>query len=89
MFKDTKEGTTHYQDDGCGEPKHNNPKLNQKKIVKKAWAVLNEKNKIIAVELTSSRPKRFTIGTWLFFTDNSNCVPVEISYSIPIKAKKK
>lgn len=24
MFKDTKEGTTHYQNDGCGEPAHNN-----------------------------------------------------------------
>lgn len=23
MIKDTKEGTTHYQDDGCGEPAHN------------------------------------------------------------------
>ena len=23
-FKDTKEGQTHYQNDGCGEPAHNN-----------------------------------------------------------------
>jgi len=22
-FKDTKEGTTHYENDGCGEPEHN------------------------------------------------------------------
>lgn len=23
MFKDTKEGTTHFENDGCGEPEHN------------------------------------------------------------------
>ena len=25
MFKDTKDGQTHYENDGCGEPKHNHP----------------------------------------------------------------
>lgn len=29
MFKDTKEGTTHYQNDGCGESAHNSMPLKQ------------------------------------------------------------
>lgn len=30
MFKETKEGQTHFQNDGCGEPEHNDPPKEEK-----------------------------------------------------------
>ena len=36
-FKDTKEGQTHYQNDNCGEPDHNNPIITQSIAIAKKY----------------------------------------------------
>lgn len=50
----------------------------QKKI--KAWAIIEKRTKkVVAIELRTSKPKRFYVGSWLSYVDcNYPVVPCEI-----------
>lgn len=50
----------------------------------KAWAII-KKGKIMSVEMSTTKPTRFTVGTWLFFIEpdtDVKAVPCEITYKI-------
>lgn len=54
----------------------------KKKI--KAWAILNDKKKVISIEIGRSKPKWFCIGTWQFEVNPNDLVPCEITYRPPL-----
>ena len=56
-----------------------------KKITRKvrAWAILMKDNKIASIELCKAKPKRYTIGTWLFYVyPEDKVIPIEIIYKV-------
>lgn len=61
-------------------------KIHVKKV--KGWVILDNKNKVIAIEIQKSKPKRFTVGTWTFYVTGQPCVPVTISYQLPLPTKR-
>ena len=43
----------------------------KKKIRKiRAWAIMDERGKVMSIELGREEPKTFTIGTWMFYVQN-------------------
>ncbi len=54
----------------------------RKKKVVKAWAILDDKKKLITIELGRLRPERYCIGTWSFYVSNQSVVPCTITYSL-------
>jgi len=57
----------------------------------KGWAIVDNKNKLIAFEKGKAKPKRFTIGTWQFFIDDwssTKALPCIIEYKLPTQSKK-
>ena len=59
--------------------------MEKKKKTVRAWAILNDKNKVIAVEIGRSKPTHFSIGTWGFSTDGNQTVPCTITFIPPKK----
>ncbi len=58
----------------------------------KAWGILDEYDNIIAIEFGKSKPTRYNVGTWVFFTsdiDGDRIVHLTLTYNLPTPTKRK